>query len=119
MRWFDSKLERTRGEQLFLMEKAGDIEDLQFQVPFVLCDIRKHKIKVVLDFMYKEKIDCCDDIPFQEWRRVYEDAKGKLTDSARIKYAWLFDKYKIDVVLWPPKDTRCTRCGCAVCRCGE
>jgi len=93
-RFFDSKLERERGEQLYWMEKEGVIKELNYQVPFVLCDIPNHKVKIVIDFAYliphNKQLDFI----------VYEDAKGVLTRDTRTKLAWLKEKYGIDVVLY-------------------
>ena len=86
-RWFDSKLERTRGEQLCLLEKAGEIERLVYQQRFVLSE--KPKVAIVIDFSY-----------WEDGKVILEDAKGMMTPEARGKLAWLKQKYGIDVVLW-------------------
>ena len=93
-RMFDSKAEARRGEELCLLEKAEEIRDLRYQVPFVLCE--KPRIKITLDFAY------LDQQPYSlmtRWDRVYEDVKGILTREFRVKLAWLQEKYKIDVSL--------------------
>lgn len=89
-RTFDSKLERERGEQLRLLEMAGEISCLSFQVKYVLS--LDPKVAVVIDFAY-----------LQHGMEVLEDAKGVLTEAARVKYAWVKDKYGIEVKLWKGK----------------
>ena len=85
-RYFASKWEAERGEQLTLLEKAGEIEDLCFQVPFMLSQFPK--VKITIDFVYTEK-----------GIRTWEDAKGVLTRDTRTKLAWLKQLYGIEVKL--------------------
>jgi len=94
-REFSSKLERERGEQLKCMEMAGEIEYLIYQYEVVLCDIPKHRVKVVIDFAYFDK----------EHGLVFEDAKGMLAQHSRVKYAWLYKEHKIEVKLYKKGDT--------------
>ncbi len=75
-RTFDSKAEARRGEELCLMEKAGQIQSLLYQVTFSLCE--RPKIGVTIDFSYIEN-----------GKGVWEDVKGVLTRDSRTKYAWL------------------------------
>ena len=70
-RRFDSKMERTRGEQLALMQRAGEISDLQFQVQ---THLTRARIGYKVDFVYQE-----------QGKTVYEEAKGFETDVWRIK----------------------------------
>jgi len=86
-RYFASKHEAARGEDLRLCELAGEIEDLEYQIPFVLCE--KPRIKVTIDFKYKEKGEI-----------IHEDAKGVLTRDSRTRYAWLKEKHCIEVKLY-------------------
>ena len=88
-REFASMKEAHRAEELTLMEKAGEICRLQFQVPFVLSV--KPKITITIDFKYKDMNG--------ERRYVYEDSKGMLTRDTRTKLAWLKEKHGIDVIL--------------------
>ena len=85
-RIFDSKAEARRGEELALLEKAGEISDLQYQVPFQLC--LKPNIKIKIDFAYQ-----------QDGKQIFEDVKGLMTREARIKLAWLKQQQGIDVVI--------------------
>ncbi len=86
-RTFDSKAEKKRAEELWLLQKTGEITDLEFQVKFVLC--KKPSIKITIDFKYKEH----DKI-------IYEDSKsGILTRDTRTKLAWIKEKFNVDVLL--------------------
>ena len=88
-RRFDSRAEAKRGEELFLLQKAGAISELEFQKEYRLCD--KPKISVKIDFYYKET---------SSKRYVHEDVKGMgETREFRIKRAWLQEKYGIIVYL--------------------
>jgi len=85
-RWFDSKAECRRGEDLALLERAGEISDLRYQVRFVLNE--NPKVSIAIDFTYLEN-----------GKRVFEDTKGVLTRDFRTKMAWLKEKHGIDVML--------------------
>ena len=63
-REFDSKAECIRGEELRLLEMAGEISDLQYQIPFVLS--KRPRVSITVDFGYKGK----------EGKQIYEDVKG-------------------------------------------
>ena len=81
---FDSAKEARRYGELKLLEKAGEIYDLQRQVPFVVIPVQKdengkvleREVKYVADFTYKEK---------GSLRRTVEDVKGAKTEVYRIK----------------------------------
>lgn len=74
-RTFDSKGEAYRAGQLALLERAGEISDLQHQVTFRLTDA---EITYRADFTYQEK-----------GRMVAEDFKGVETERFRIiKKLW-------------------------------
>jgi len=81
-RTFDSKGEAKRAEALTMMERAGQITGLNFQVPFTLC--QEPTISVTVDFAY------C-----QDGKQVYEDFKGMMTRDSRTKYAWLREKHGV------------------------
>lgn len=87
-RWFASKAECERGEELDLMHMAKHICYLEYQVPFTLC--KKPKITITVDFKYQDPF-------FGE--EIYEDVKGVLTRDFRTKLAWLHEKYGIRVKL--------------------
>ena len=79
---FDSKKEATRYAELKLLQRAGEIFDLQRQVPFTLIPKQTRDGKVVerpcvykADFVYKEK----------DGTEVVEDTKGMRTKEYVIK----------------------------------
>ena len=86
-RTFSSKLEALRGEELFLLEKAGEITDLRYQVTFILSD--KPKITYTADSQYTDK----------DGKVITEDVKGVLTRDTRTKIAWVKEKFDIEVIL--------------------
>jgi len=88
-RWFASKAEAKRANELCLLEKAGEISELSYQTKFVLSV--KPKITYTADFKYKEH-----GTPDYY---VYEDVKGVLTRDTRTKIAWVKEKYGIEVKL--------------------
>ena len=79
-------MEAERGEELFMLEKAGEIDSLNYQVPLVLS--MTPKVVISIDFVYREN---------GEW--IHEDTKGVLTRDFRTKMAWLKEKYGIEVKL--------------------
>lgn len=83
-RTFDSHAESKRATELFLAEKCGEVSELEYQVPVILS--KNPRVKIIVDFKYIEK-----------GQVVYEEVKGMMTPAARVKLAWLKDKYKIDV----------------------
>jgi len=80
---FDSAKEARRYGELDLMLKAGEIRDLQLQVPFELIPaqkdergkIRERAVHYVADFVYYD----------QDGNLVVEDAKGMRTDAYKLK----------------------------------
>jgi hypothetical protein len=87
-RTFDSKAEAKRGEELALLERAGEIHGLTYQITYYLTS--KPKITITIDFRYTA--GASRDF-------VYEDVKGVLTRDFRTKLAWLKEKYGIEVKL--------------------
>ena len=77
---YASKREAKRAADLKLLEKAGQISDLQEQVDFVLAPAvtldgrQKPKIKYRADFVY-----------IQDGKKVIEDCKGYRTPVYRLK----------------------------------
>ncbi len=105
---FDSKKELARYKELSLLEKAGEIADLETQVPFELIpaayetyerygkngkrlkDGRRCIEKGVVykaDFVYKDK----------DGNEVVEDTKGYKTKDYIIKRKLMLDKYGIRI----------------------
>ena len=85
---FDSIAESRRYKELALLEKAGEIENLQLQPKFLLQDSFKkngktyRKIEYIADFMYKEK-----------GKVIVEDVKGMETKEFKIKRKLFEYKY--------------------------
>lgn len=73
---FDSKLEAACYEQLVLLERAGEIQDLQRQVPIPITVNGRDVCKLVIDFQFWDKRNCC---------LVWRDAKGLVTAFASLK----------------------------------
>lgn len=87
-RWFASKKEAGRGEELLLMERVGVIRGLEYQIKFVLSE--KPKVTITIDFSYTLR---------ETEVQKYEDSKGVLTRDFRTKLAWLKQCRGIDVIL--------------------
>ena len=82
---FDSKKEAARYKELKLLEKVGEIKDLELQPGFQLFAKSGDKVcKYYPDFMYLEK---------GEKIVTVEDVKGKKTDVYRIKSKWFQADY--------------------------
>lgn len=76
---FDSQGEANRWCQLRLLERAGEIHDLERQVPIQLTAHGKMICKLIIDFRYRVRGEL-----------TYEDFKGVKTPDWRIK-AKLFE----------------------------
>ena len=80
---FDSKLEYRRWCELKLLERAGEIRDLQRQVKFELVPaakgedgrIEERPVAYIADFVYTDR----------DGKQVVEDAKGAKTKEYIIK----------------------------------
>ena len=87
---FQSKLEAKRYKQLALLEKAGEIKNLQMQVKFELQEAftknKKHHraITYTADFMYFDN---------RSEQVIVEDTKGMKTDVFKIKQKLFEYKY--------------------------
>ena len=79
-RWFASKVECRRGEELALLEKGGAISGLEYQPKFGLCT-KPYKVTYTADFRYIE-----------DGKTIIEDVKGVLTRDTRTKIAWLYER---------------------------
>lgn len=81
---FDSVKEHRRWCELKLMEKAGEIVELQRQVPFVVIPKQKdelgkvveREVKYIADFTYRTRKD---------YKLVVEDTKGMKTKEYILK----------------------------------
>lgn len=87
-RVFASKAEARRAQELQLLERAGEIERLEYQPRFVLC--AHPRCAVTLDFRYYDRRDN---------RTHIEDIKGVLTRDMRTRLLWLREQYGVVVEL--------------------
>lgn len=78
---FDSKKEARRFAELKLMEKAGEIKDLELQKPYIIQPSffdrqgeRQTAIKYVADFVYQDK----------DGNTIIEDVKSPATRKDRV-----------------------------------
>ena len=76
-RLFDSKAEAARWQELQLLERAGEIAELERQVEYELIPKQKgeRSVKYIADFRYKD----------HEGKTVVEDTKGVKTPVWIIK----------------------------------
>lgn len=86
-REFSSRAESKRGEELFLLQKAGVISRLQYQPRFILSN--DPRVTYSADFKFNDENNIM---------RV-EDVKGKMTEATRVRIAWLKQLTGIEVIL--------------------
>lgn len=91
---FDSKKEANRWLVLKMLERSGEISNLQRQVPFILLEKEQgvngetlRQMKYIADFVYNDK----------EGNRHVEDVKGVRTDVYKIKKRLMWHIHKINV----------------------
>ena len=86
---FDSIAEGRRYRELALLERAGEIENLQLQPHFLLQESFKkngktyRKIEYIADFMYEQK-----------GKVIVEDVKGMETKEFKLKHKMFEYKYR-------------------------
>lgn len=95
-RWFDSKREGRRFQELRLLERGGEISDLKTQVDYELIptQTRQHgkaerAVHYIADFVYQDNR--------HGGALVVEDAKGVRTPEYIIKRKLMLQKYGIEV----------------------
>ena len=87
---FDSKKEARRYKELKLLEKAGEIKDLQLQPRFTLQEKFKYqgkterKIEYIADFQYED---------IRTGQMIVEDTKGYRTDVYKLKRKLFLKRY--------------------------
>ena len=89
-REFASKKECLRAEELALLEKAGEIYNLEFQPKYVLCF--KPKITYAADFRYRDYTKPHNNV------LVVEDVKGILLRETRVNIHALYAKRLYGVI---------------------
>jgi len=92
-REFASLAEKRRGEALRMLEMAGEINTLEYQPRWVLCE--DPRITYTADFIYYDGAK----------GPTIEDVKGILTDASRLRMAWLKQRYGLVVTVIPAKET--------------
>lgn len=83
---FPSKAEMWRYHDLKLLQRNGEIENLQLQVEFKLAiggvpivfPKSKRQARYIADFVYKD---------IESGKQIIEDKKGKRTDVYKLKHA--------------------------------
>lgn len=90
---FDSKKESKRFSELYLLERAGQITNLQRQVPFELIPSQRidgkvveYPCKYIADFVYEK-----------DGQKVVEDTKGFKTKDYIIKRKLMLSVYGIRI----------------------
>ena len=86
---FDSKREANRYQELKLLERAGEIENLELQPKYSVDINRKHICNYFADFRYFDK---------RNGVTITEDAKGMKTDVYKIKKKLVEAIYSITIV---------------------
>ena len=92
--WFSSKREAHRYTEMLLLEKAGEIRDIELQPTYRLMaptpdGALVSTAKYIADFRYL-------DIPSGE--TVVEDVKGVRTQVYKLKKRWVEAQYAIKIV---------------------
>lgn len=93
---FDSKAEARRYGQLLMLERAGQIRQLERQVVFVLVPAvilngrKKPAVRYVADFKYYD---------FKKLNFVIEDVKGVITPLFRAKQHLMKHVHNLDILV--------------------
>lgn len=93
IRW-DSKREYARWQELTLLQMAGEIRELERQVPYELAPAvkvqgrRRPPLRFFADFRYRDALG----------RVVVEDAKGMRTETYVVKRHLMKSVHGIDIV---------------------
>lgn len=96
LKYFDSKKEARRFDELYLLLRAKKISELDIQPEFILCDTQRHggitypKVKYIADFMYK-----------RNGKTIVEDVKSDHTRGLatyRVKIKWFLSIYGSSLV---------------------
>lgn len=90
---FASKREAQRYSELKILEKSGEISDLELQKRFELIPSQRRDGKVVERPCYY----VCDFAYYEGGKQVIEDAKGMKTEVYKIKKKLMLYKYGITI----------------------
>lgn len=83
---FHSKREHQRWHLLRLREKAGEIKDLNRQVPYTFNVNGVVVGKIVMDFTYLERRPIGTKLAPERWDHIDEDCKGYQTDLSKLQH---------------------------------
>jgi enolase len=86
---FDSKREASRYQELLLLQRAGQIQDLKIQVPFAIVINGKKICKYIADFQY---------VDMATGKTVTEDSKGMATQVYKLKKRLVEALYNVKIV---------------------
>jgi hypothetical protein len=84
---FDSKKEAARWEQLLLLQRAGEIQDLVRQIRYELVVNGIKVATYVADFRYRDR-----------GREIVEDCKGMVTREYKLKKLLMLAVHKITIL---------------------
>ena len=94
---FDSKKEAARWIELRIMQRTGEIRELQRQVPFVLIPTQKDELtgrvlereaRYIADFVYRDN---------HTHKLIVEDTKGMKTELYRLKKKLMLYRHGIRI----------------------
>jgi hypothetical protein len=95
-KYFASKKEYAKWCELRMLEKAGKIFNLQFQVPYIIIpadEVFKRPVKYVADFVWREPDH---EKPWDlQMKTVVADAKGVRTQTYILKRRLMWQYWKI------------------------
>lgn len=94
---FDSKKESKRYCELKMLERAGAIQDLQLQVPFILIPAQYREVNGKNKCVERECKYFADFVYTENGKRIVEDTKGFKTDVYKIKRKLMLYKYGIRI----------------------
>ena len=94
---FDSKKESKRYCELKMLERAGAIQDLQLQVPFILIPAQYREVNGKNKCVERECKYIADFVYTENGERVVEDTKGFKTRDYIIKRKLMLYKYGIRI----------------------
>lgn len=97
---FASKKERDRYLQLRILERAGEIQNLEVHPEFPLVIDGEPVLSWSADGRYRRPLKAIMDFAyFQDGRRVVEDTKGMDTPLSRLKRAIVEHTYRVRVTV--------------------
>ncbi len=99
-RTFDSQAEMRRAQELEIMQRAGAISDLQYQVKFPLDACADANSPGAINRCWYPAKVCdykCDFTYVENGQLVVEDVKGMRTPVYALKKRWMKAQYGIEI----------------------